>query len=63
MPDAKALLLDLVAVIPDGNKSAVFCAEEGGVEAQPVRIAPCQDDVPDGCPIPGGSPTCSNADR
>jgi hypothetical protein len=36
MPDAKALLLDLVAVIPDGDKSAVFFAEGRVVGAELV---------------------------
>ena len=32
MTDAKKLLLDLLAVIPDGEKSAAFFAEDGVME-------------------------------
>jgi hypothetical protein len=32
MTDAKTLLLDLLAVIPEGDKSAVFFAEDGVLE-------------------------------
>jgi uncharacterized protein len=32
MTDAKTLLLDLLAVIPDGDKSAAFFAEDGVLE-------------------------------
>jgi hypothetical protein len=32
MTDAKRLLLDLLAVIPDGDKSAAFFAEDGVLE-------------------------------
>ena len=32
MTDAKTLLLDLLAVVPDGDKSAAFFAEDGVLE-------------------------------
>ena len=32
MTDAKTLLLDLLAVIPDGEKCAAFFAEDGVLE-------------------------------
>jgi hypothetical protein len=39
MTDAKRLLLDLLAVIPDGDKSAAFFAEDGVLELPSCRPA------------------------
>jgi len=53
MPDAKALLLDPVAVNPDGNKSAVFGAEERMLKPRQFELLRAGMMSPDSCPVPG----------